>query len=693
MLPLCQLYVDFCETFSEMIMEKIIYENNTQVYSILEALLSFTNYPGLCPSEQTITEECLLVWVTLQDSYQTLDEDSYNRTNQVANKDGALNFFKRLLDVLLVKTQFPVEEELSDWSQNDHYIFKVFRRDVGDLFINTYYLMGSEMARYYFGQANQLINHLVQQPNNQDSWQSLESILHLILKISESMNDNIPPLPEIAQFFQNQTLELLIEGQFSSIYLKQTIFKIIGEYALYIKDNHQLLVLSISKSLSVLANNQLAQAATSAFGKLCNIARDDLVNSVGDLINTYLSIAHNITPELLDKILKGLFNILYKLYTIDSNKFQLEMDRVISNLLDIIEQTIVQGKVGDFSNLTIGSPTLEASPKDLWIEQLVQRTHNLTACCNGLKPSSEFDLSELAVDTLQLPQSIMSPLCQRLYMALAECLSLVGGQEVMVEAISRLTAAGLDTDGIAVPFVFPLSSLLEMVINNYLAHPHINSYLSWFNRIVNIYGSSSSMSLKSQLFFNNNITQEQPQAQYDDGLLAQALQKVLPAFFGIVTDLNSMEVDLDLSLSMVNLLSRFIKCDLKSILTLPAHLVDSIFMFNLTGLSVQNRFLLKAHLGLAVDLLSSHKEEDILIQKFPQVKFIRLSSLIQEQGIGKLILDKLLLGIGKDTPKSCIVNVTEVLHHLLLNCKGLANQWIKELLSQVIKLTYFIFNV
>ena len=191
---------------------------NDDSSDIFEFLLKLTDFPGLPVAEETISSDFIEFWMQMVD---TLTEDT-ERFKALLNEDEAkLSVFNEKSRTLLNgvgqiywrKIHIPVDEnEIKGYEEE----FRVFRRDVGDLFEAVYPIVRSGL--YHNLSSNVLYavgefkNSQVQQGNENAVLNDIEASLYLINAISEDFSEENAPkdvTEDVYRLFDSGMLQLV----------------------------------------------------------------------------------------------------------------------------------------------------------------------------------------------------------------------------------------------------------------------------------------------------------------------------------------------------------------------------------------------------------------------------------------------------------------------------------------------------
>ncbi len=191
---------------------------NDDSSGIFEFLLKLTDFPGLPVAEETISSDFIEFWMQMVD---TLTEDT-ERFKALLNEDEAkLSVFNEKSRTLLNgvgqiywrKIHIPVDEnEIKGYEEE----FRVFRRDVGDLFEAVYPIVRSglyhNLSSNILYVVDEFKNSQVRQGNENAVLNDIEASLYLINAISEDFSEENAPkdvTEDVYRLFDSGMLQLV----------------------------------------------------------------------------------------------------------------------------------------------------------------------------------------------------------------------------------------------------------------------------------------------------------------------------------------------------------------------------------------------------------------------------------------------------------------------------------------------------
>ncbi|RUP09028.1 hypothetical protein BC936DRAFT_140099 [Jimgerdemannia flammicorona] len=134
-----------------------------------------------------------------------------------------------------------------------------------------------------------------------------------------------------------------------------------------------------------------------------------------------------------------------------------------------------------------------------------------------------------------------------------------------------------------------------------------------------------------------------------------------------------MEQYPDVVSSFLNLLSRVIRRCPLAFYQLPGDMLDTILMFAVAGMGLQERLALKSALSFMADFVGQEYESNPELAKLVETVMMNL---------GMRIMQELLAGIGGRLPRSLGSQLIDVLYKLVSRYVEASRQWLQVLLAQ-----------
>ncbi|CAG8777167.1 36018_t:CDS:2, partial [Racocetra persica] len=199
----------------------------------------------------------------------------------------SLIVFRRLIEILRSKIQYPPDTEWSEWTKDVKEQFKIYRRDVGDTVMNSYYILRDQMLAFFVDLA---ITQLNSPGRNPSQWQDLESTLFCIKSIAEAVDNNENVY--LPRLFGAEVYGMLpLQGHMR---LRNTALSLIGSYADWFKSHPQYILSALNYLIPALSDAELAFSAAMSFKEVCDACRDSLVGDIDNLVNMYMVVGPHI---------------------------------------------------------------------------------------------------------------------------------------------------------------------------------------------------------------------------------------------------------------------------------------------------------------------------------------------------------------------------------------------------------------
>ncbi|PKC67738.1 hypothetical protein RhiirA1_341969, partial [Rhizophagus irregularis] len=315
---LCRLMTTFGDNFTNYVAINFLRQD---IVIYLEMMLMFAGFPGYFGQDQEISfffcscqfsEMPLQFWFMLQESLcdpevipvisasdndvSTSDIQTLNisPTNIQQIRESSIVIFRRLIEVLRGKVQYPPDSEWVEFTK--------------------------ELA----------ISQISTPGRDQNQWQDLESTLFCIKSIAEAVSngENIY-LPQL--FGSDVYGKLPVQGHTK---LRNTAFSLIGSYADWFKSNPQYILSALNYLIPALSDIELALAAATAFKEVCDICRDSLVNGIEDLVNMYI-------PREKQKVIESIADVIQVL---PPEKMVQPLLSITSDIIQTMKDIILHGR-------------------------------------------------------------------------------------------------------------------------------------------------------------------------------------------------------------------------------------------------------------------------------------------------------------------------------------------------------------
>ncbi|PKY52841.1 hypothetical protein RhiirA4_326975, partial [Rhizophagus irregularis] len=308
---LCRLMTTFGDNFTNYVAINFLRQD---IVIYLEMMLMFAGFPGYFGQDQEISFFFmpLQFWFMLQESLcdpevipvisasdndvSTSDIQTLNisPTNIQQIRESSIVIFRRLIEVLRGKVQYPPDSEWVEFTK--------------------------ELA----------ISQISTPGRDQNQWQDLESTLFCIKSIAEAVSngENIY-LPQL--FGSDVYGKLPVQGHTK---LRNTAFSLIGSYADWFKSNPQYILSALNYLIPALSDIELALAAATAFKEVCDICRDSLVNGIEDLVNMYI-------PREKQKVIESIADVIQVL---PPEKMVQPLLSITSDIIQTMKDIILHGR-------------------------------------------------------------------------------------------------------------------------------------------------------------------------------------------------------------------------------------------------------------------------------------------------------------------------------------------------------------
>ncbi|XP_039592000.1 importin-13 isoform X1 [Polypterus senegalus] len=263
---ICRIAVALGENHSRVLLEQV--EHWQSFLALVNMIMFCTGIPGHYPVNETTSSLTLTFWYTLQDDIMSFEADK-----QVVYMQVYRPIYFQLVDVLLHKAQFPVDEEYSSWSSDEKEQFRIYRVDISDTLMYVYEMLGAELLSNLYDKLGRLLTN-ADQPA---SWQHTETLLYGFQSIAETIDVNysdvIPGL-----------IGLIPRININNVQLADTVMFTIGALAEWLADHPVMINNVLPLVLHALGNPELSISSVSTLKKICRECKYDLTPYAANIV-------------------------------------------------------------------------------------------------------------------------------------------------------------------------------------------------------------------------------------------------------------------------------------------------------------------------------------------------------------------------------------------------------------------------
>ncbi|RCH82066.1 hypothetical protein CU098_001352, partial [Rhizopus stolonifer] len=534
----------------------------------MDMTMRLTGFKGFFPVDQEVSEIPLNFWYVLQETL--FDEEVLPVKSQKNWLSGqaAIHIYRELVLVLVKNARYPDDTTWANWNKDIKHKFGTWRRDLGDAMINPYYVLKGDMLSILLDYTSNLLNQWSLIPS---ASQELEAALFCLKSISEEI-----PHEEneyLAKFFGELVLGRLPND--CHVYLKSTVLGLFGSLSEWLKLHPEYLGSVLNYIVPCLSDVRLSSSASLAFAEICNHCRESLVNELNTLMQVYASMANtHIQPAILQKVVESVADVIQVL----------SPDKALAPLMSLTSD-ILQG----VSKALTGSP-------DMVRERILHQIQYLSACCRGIQsPNDDYQSLEermslydaFASGQLAAMYGQMEGFDEMMYAIRASVQQIVqlADDEEIAKALAHFLDLGMKSTSPLLSLRF--EDLVLLVETAYTTAP-FSCWLDTASLMMNVYGG--------QVMFGER--------------LRDFLGALTNKTFGFIHGTEDMENHSDIVDSYFDLLSRTIRRCPVAFYELPPEMINTIFMFVIAGIGLQERLALQAALGFLAEFVSQNLDED-----------------------------------------------------------------------------------
>ncbi|KAF9269125.1 ARM repeat-containing protein [Marasmius fiardii PR-910] len=630
----------------------------------LKLLLAYTGFPGYYGVDEDVSEMTLGFWYMLQEALWNNDfyieeggEPSLaDQQSAVDQTTVAKELYVEVVKVLREKIKYPGPG--NGWSKDQFEKFQVYRRDVGDILINAYYVIRDDMMGFFI---SEVANDLSAVQVGQKEWEDVEATLHCILSIQEALDyEKIPHLPRL---FSSEILGRLPTT--GHVRVRRTTLSLLGTYASWFASNpeqptvptkEELLTTAVSYAVQALPDSLLSLQAASALRNLCDANRKLLAPRIGAFAELHAGLARVPDSEKAT-VMESIASVIEALPPTDAIP-----------TIEVIVNPIVQSLVE-----ALRSPTpLEAR------EQIVLQLETLSGIAKGLTDSSSGDTLLDDDPELDVPREVLKAaredertvrLRQNILDAIRACVEIFGHDAGIAQVVNELVKSITSLPADMTLISLPASPLLEIVCFA-LQRQVTASWLSVAGILITQLSPPPPMPLSDKKKEEMRAKERAAQEEQTKAVVAGVLPVILSTSLAILGSLGGMENNPDIVQEFFNCLDRVAQNMPGNLYFLPTGGLDALMRCAIRALTLQERYSLVA----ACSFLSTFIHRSFVHESLAPYR----TPLVNTHG--RAITEAVVSGLAGQAPRSATTNLIEMLSTLLTRCLSECRVWLHDVL-------------
>ncbi|PVD35776.1 hypothetical protein C0Q70_02739 [Pomacea canaliculata] len=148
--------------------------------ALLNIVILYTFPPGQFPVDENCSDISFTFWYMLQDELFECESGELRDLVPIFQP-----LYYNLIQVLLVKVQYPEEEEFESWSKDEQEAFRCFRQDIGDTMMYAFNVVREPVLGFFCSTLGQLIE---QSKTQAIRWQTVEGIFFMFGSMAECVD-------------------------------------------------------------------------------------------------------------------------------------------------------------------------------------------------------------------------------------------------------------------------------------------------------------------------------------------------------------------------------------------------------------------------------------------------------------------------------------------------------------------------
>ncbi|SCV73668.1 BQ2448_6098 [Microbotryum intermedium] len=629
-----------------------------QVQTFLHLLITVTLYPGHSMEVYKINELTEGCWMALQEEASDVGlvfgegEGREGRRGRELDWQVVGGVFRALLEGLRGRARRVDEGEYKGWTKDAKEDFRTYRStNLSEVARYTYYTLREGMLDQLVELARSQIAFA---PTSSDGYEDLEATLFLLYTIQEDVSIETSS-PALSKLFDPEFIESLPTANHAT--LQTTALRLIGAYASWFSSSSSpdselgnrkpSLLAAVTFIVGCLQQPQqgVTSWAARSLRLLCDQNRHEFRNHVASFVAVLSGLEGRIEDVELSKVLESVASVIQAL----------PEEQIVEPLLGLA--TPIIHKL--LESLSGAAPTADSR------EMTVQQLNYLTSCAKGLSDPEDdlYELDSSFDDNQQRHKDASSRLLcdpriatlrQELSQAIeATCVLLAHDAEV-VQALSDYIRA-TTCDSIVGPLSLDPFDLLRLT-----------------SRALSTSISSVWVSVQTSLLARQARTQLDAQLTADDLVnLSKPIEASLTTTLNHLSTPSSMSENPDLVSAFLSFNSSIIRHFPRVFLLLPQHL-STLLQFSILGLSLQERFSLKATLEVLISIVQQTRMASTSSELFAKVLEGHLRELIRA----------LIESIAGKVPRSHLASLSEVYHALLIRYVTQTHMILHDLFTQ-----------
>ncbi|KAG7094032.1 hypothetical protein E1B28_007654 [Marasmius oreades] len=632
----------------------------------LKLLLAYSGFPGYYGVDEDVSEMTLGFWYMLQEALWNNDfyiEDGgepslADQQSSVDQTAVAKELYVEVVKVLRRKIKYPGPGNA--WSKDQFEKFQVYRRDVGDILINAYYVIRGDMIGFF---VSEVANDLTSIQIGRKEWEDVEATLHCILSIQEALDyEKTPHLPRL---FSPEILGRLPTA--GHIRVRRTTLSLLGTYASWFASNpdqatvpprEELLTTAVSYAVQALPDAMLSLQAATALRNLCDANRKLLAPRIGAFAELHAGLARVPDSEKAT-VMESIASVIEALPPADAIP-----------TVEVIVNPLIQRLVE-----TLRSPT--SLPPNAR-EQIILQLETLSGIAKGLTDSTSSDTlldDDPEVDvTCEVLRSAREDervvhLRQSILDAIRACVEIFGHDAGIAQAVNELVKSITSLPADMTLISLPAPPLLEIVC--FALHRQVTaSWLSVAGILITQLSPPPPIPLSDKEKEEIRAKERVAQDEQAKAVVAGILPSILSTSLALLGSPGGMENNPDIVQEFFNCLDRVAQNMPSNLYFLLPGGLDALMQCAIRALTLQERYSLVA----ACSFLSTLIHRSYVHESLAPYR----TQLVSTHG--RAITEAVVSGLAGQAPRSATTNLIEMLSTLLTRCLSECRLWLNDVL-------------
>lgn len=395
-------------------------------------------------------------------------------------KAAAFSFLLKASSSAWQKITYPASEEVTNWDSNDRAGFTDSRKDVVDLLLSVYALVGPQLLGTF---VDTIVSSL-----RQSLWLRLEAAAYCLGGLADCCQDDDRCDDFLASVFDSELFSMLRNGRdIVPARTQQTCLQLIELYTEYFERHPVMLPLALELLFSTLGNNLMAAAASKSILRLCSSCRGHLQTEVDAFLAEYARVTalQQLDCVTSERTLGALSSVAQAI------TYPTARHEKIGRILEFIESDLYKcrhlpaAQSGNRTTINQLACPDSIPEENAGLHMALKVLRCLVGVGKGVQapPEKAIDL-EHENQTVQLESAILPEIQQRIVSIIVELQKMFPSSAEITEQICNVLRTGF-SEMEPGPFVLPSAEVAQYFASHTLSTPRVGLFISTACSFVN----------------------------------------------------------------------------------------------------------------------------------------------------------------------------------------------------------------